>query len=110
MKQLIQIIGPNDCGKTQLIRSFEKEIIYSDIILFNTWTHYLDVPGKPIYLFQEVRKEHFSKLIQLVTSEFITINEPCKEPKIITNNGIWIYEGCEPLDVEPTLIWEVKKR
>ena len=108
---LIQLVGPPDCGKTELRRRLCPHAVDIGRALrgpFNA--EMLDASG---YWFEEMHLDPYmrARLEEWMATTIIRIDIMYKGGDHITNNpGIWFYEGLRPIAVEPTLIWEVNKR
>jgi hypothetical protein len=113
-RKLIQLIGPQDCGKTELRRSLCPGAIDITSALhaqsgFNK--EMLDAPG---YYFDLdcIRLERHvpRRLRDWIMSDEIVINRMCDTPVVYRNPGIWICEGRWPLHIDcPTFIWHVRR-
>lgn len=107
---LIQLVGPQACGKTELRRRLCPDAVNIGSSLRSMFNaEMIDAPG---YWFEEtvLTARMLARLENWMSSTWIDVEIMGHPSELIHNPGIWLYEGLRPIAVEPTMIWEVNQR
>ncbi len=110
LNKLIQLIGPQDSGKTELRRRMCPDAI--DISLFFQSGFNAPMADAPGYYFEGFPGTDRARnlLNHWLNTKYITITRIGKSSIGYQNPGVFIYEGLSPLHgIEHSLIWEVNK-
>lgn len=109
-RRLIQLIGPQGCGKSLLRRYLCPGAIGIDQLLIGSVFN-APMIGAPGFYFEEARtRTAMNRLKEWVMADEIHVHVINRPPQVIPNPGIWIYMGFKPIDFEPSLIWRVQKQ
>ena len=106
---LIQIIGPQNCGKTALVQALCPGVV--DIRSCMQGMFNAKMFGAPGYYFQEANlgPRERNRLEFWMGCPIIPVHTLMEPVRGYPNPGIWIYEGLKPIVVEPTRVWYVGK-
>ena len=104
---LIQLIGPEGCGKSELRRRLCPDAVNIDYALGSRFWNSEMIEASGFYFEEVINRWCLDKLEAWMCE--LTIDVHMKGSPVITikNPGIWIYEGLRPIQVEPTMIWRV---
>lgn len=107
MNQLIQLIGPQDCGKTELRKRLCPGAVDIGRSLQSAFNKEM-VQGYQFYFEYNLTEKGLQKLKKFLESDGITVEQMRVEPVHRKGNFTFIYCGQEALNL-PGMIWSVNR-
>lgn len=106
---LLQIIGPPNSGKTELIRRFAPNAVNITQCLFRAFNAKM-LQEETFLIDEPPCARGLAKLQKWIIAPSIRIEIMCAPPQTICNmSRLWIYEGDFPINIHPTRIWRIEK-